>query len=140
MSSTTFKIRHNHFTPETTTAFLKEHEEACKIMEAAAFAALFKKYDLSFIEDAEEVLMDILDIMSSWKNTKLGTVLLELSDYDSQCIFCDFGKKVKVYKWTYNNPLDEGVKRILIYQNTIGFRFEFKDDRLVEYGLCNNFR
>ncbi|WP_293892291.1 hypothetical protein [Flavobacterium sp.] len=140
MSATTFKISTNHFTPETTEAFLNEHEAACQTMDAQTFTNLFKKYDLSFIEDAEKVLKDILDTMNSWKNPKLGTVLFEVSEFDSQCIFCEFGKKVKGYKWTYNNPLDEGVKRILIYQNKIGFRFEIKDGILVEYGTCNAYR
>lgn len=40
---------------ETTSAFLKDLATACKTMELDLFINLFNKYDLSFVEDYNEV-------------------------------------------------------------------------------------
>lgn len=137
MSATTFKVSSEYFTPEKTQEFLVDHEAACQSMDANIFINLFIKYDLSFIDDYQEVITSIIDIMTGWKNEKLDTKLKEVSNYNSNCIFCEIGKSVKVYQWTYSNTVDEGIKARIVYKSKIGFRFEIKEGRLSEYGICN---
>ena len=137
MSATTFKVSSEYFTPEKTQEFLLEHEAACERMDIIDFLNIFKKYDLSSIKDYQEVITSIINIMTGWKNIKLGTTLKEVSTFNSNCIFCEIGKKVKGYRWTYTNTLEEGINRNIVYESQIGFRFEIKDGRLTEYGICN---
>ena len=137
MSATTIKVSKEYFTPEKTQEFLLEHDAACKSMDATIFINLYIKYDLSFIEEYQEVITAIIDVLTGWKNEKKGTKLKEVSTYNSNCIFCEIGKSVKVYHWTYTNTLDEDIKRRFVYKSKIGFRFELKEGRLTEYGICN---
>ena len=137
MGATTFKVSPEYFTPEKTQEFLLEHEAACKKMEIVAFLKIFQKYDLSFIKEYQEVITAIIDILTGWKNEKIGTKLKKVSTFNSNCIFCEIGKSVKVYRWTYTNTLEEGGKERIIYESQIGFRFEIKEGRLTEYGICN---
>ena len=137
MSATTFKVSSEYFTPEKTQEFLLEHEAACERMDIIDFLNIFKKYDLSSLKDYQEVITSIINIMTGWKNIKLGTTLKEVSTFNSNCIFCEIGKKVKGYRWTYTNTLEEGINRNIVYESQIGFRFEIKDGRLTEYCICN---
>lgn len=137
MSVTTFKVSPEYFTLEKTQEFLFEHEAACQNMDIIDFLKIFQKYDLSSIKDYQEVITSIINIMTGWKNIKLGTTLKEVSTFNSNCIFCEIGKKVKGYRWTYTNTLEEGINRNIVYESQIGFRFEIKDGRLTEYGICN---
>ena len=75
MSATTFKVSSEYFTPEKTQEFLLEHEAACERMDIIDFLNIFKKYDLSSIKDYQEVITSIINIMTGWKNIKLGTTL-----------------------------------------------------------------
>jgi hypothetical protein len=137
MSATTFKVSPEYFTPERTQEFLLEHEAACLKMEVVDFLKIFIKYDLSLIEDYYEVINAIIDILSGWKNEKLNTRLLEINSYDSNCLFCEIGKRVKVYQWTYMEILGNSVCSGIVYERKVGFRFEIKEGRLNEYGICN---
>ena len=137
MSATTFKVSSEYFTPEKTQEFLLEHEAACERMDIIDFLNIFKKYDLSSIKDYQEVITSIINIMTGWKNIKLGTTLKEVSTFNSNCIFCEIGKSVKVYQWTYINTLEKGTSRNIVFKSQIGFRFEIKDGRLTEYCICN---
>ena len=137
MSATTFKVSSEYFTPEKTQEFLFEHEAACQNMDIIDFLKIFIKYDLSFVKEYEKVITSIIDIITGWKNEKPGTKLREVSTFNSNCIFCEIGKKVKGYRWTYTNTLEEGINKNIVYESQIGFRFEINDDRLTEYGICN---
>jgi hypothetical protein len=140
MSATTFKVNTDYFTQEKTQEFLFDHEAACQTMEADAFLKLFIKYDLTFIEDYNEVINSILDRMYAWKDDKLDTILLKVKTSKSNCIFCEFGKSVKVYTWKYSQRLTSSSLSRVVYENEIGFRFDLKDGRLIEYGICNAYR
>jgi len=137
MSATTFKVSAEYFTPEKTQEFLLEHEAACQKMDVVDFLNIYIKYDLSFVKEYEKVITSIVDALTGWKNEKLGTKIIEVSTFNSNCIFCEIGKKVKVYRWTYTNTLEEGIKNRIVYERKIGFRFEMKEGRLIEYGICN---
>jgi hypothetical protein len=97
MSNTKIILDKDYFTPEMTKAFLKDMETACKTMELDLFTKLFIKYDLSFVADYEEVLEMIKNSMASWNRPFKGTELLKVTQFDSKCLFCEFGKTVKVY-------------------------------------------
>jgi len=138
MSNTTITLDKDYFTVETTKAFLHDLEIACKTMEPVLFAKLFIKYDLSFVEDYQEVLSTILSRMEDWNDPEKETVLLDVVQFDSKCLFCKIGKKVKVYKWTYKHTKGLHAEN-LRYSQSIAFYFDFQDDQLVEFGVCNGY-
>ena len=138
MSNTTILLDKEYFTVEITKAFLHDLEIACKTMEPDLFAKLFINFDLSFVEDYQEVLDTILNRMKSWSDPEKGTELLDIKPFDSKCMFCKIGKTVKAYKWTYQNTKEQYFKNIRYYQ-TIAFYFDFDGDRLTEFGVCNGF-
>jgi hypothetical protein len=95
-------------------------------MELAAFLKIFQKYDLSFIKEYQEVNTAIIDILTGWKNEKIESELKKVSAFNSNYIFCEIGKSVKVYRWTYINTLEKGVYGRIIYESKIAFRFVTK--------------
>jgi hypothetical protein len=135
--STTIKVNPDYFTKEKTQKFLKDHELACQTMEVDDFALLFLKYDLSYIDDYNEVLTAIGEIMMDWKKEFRGTELQEVTTFDSNCIFCTIGKKVKVYRWSCLHTKASSPTNKLLDYNQIAFMFDIKDGCLVNYGTCN---
>lgn len=103
MSATTITLNKDYFTTEVTKSFLEDLEIACKTMELQVFINLFDKYDLSFIEDYNEVLTSIKEKMMSWYEPNQGTNLLGVTSFDSKCLFCYLGKSVKAYQWSYQH-------------------------------------
>ena len=139
MSNTKIILDKDYFTPEMTKAFLKDMEKACKTMELELFTKLFTKYDLSFVEDYEEVLEMIKNSMASWNRPHKGTELLKVTQFDSKCLFCEFGKTVKVYKWTYQHKQAPIPMNGVIYACQIAFFFDCEDNQLIEFGVCNGY-
>jgi hypothetical protein len=75
--------------------------------------------------------------MMDWKKEFRGTELQEVTTFDSNCIFCTIGKKVKVYQWScLHTKASSPTNKILDY-NQIAFMFDIKDGCLVNYGTCN---
>ena len=139
MSKTTIKLKKEHFTKEVTTAFLKDHAIACKTMKLDVFTNLYIKYDLSFVEEFDEVLDMIKSIMRSWNKPEQGTEIIEIVQFDSKCIFCEFGKTINVYKWTYQHKQASIPTNRFVYSSQIAFFFDIKDNQLIEYGVCNGY-
>lgn len=123
----------------TTFSFLKDLEIACKTMELDLFMNLFNKYDLSFIEDFDEVLESIYSIVGSWDISQHGTQLLEVVQFNSKCLFCEFGKTVKVYKWRHQYKTDKALMNSKTHESQIAFTFEIKDGQLFDFGICNGY-
>lgn len=139
MSNTTIPLNKEYFTSEMTEAFLKDLQTACKTMELDVFAKLFTKYDLSFVEDYNDVLGMIKSIIASWSKPNQGTELLEVTQFDSKCLFCEFSKTVKVYKWTYQHKQAPIPMNRVVYESQIAFFFDFEDNQLIEFGVCNGY-
>ncbi len=139
MSNTKIILDKDYFTPEMTKAFLKDLKMACKTMELDLFTKLFTKYDLSFVEDYEAVLEMIKNSMASWNRPHIGTELLKVTPFDSKCLFCEFGKNVKVYKWTYQHKQAPIPMNGVVYAKQIAFIFDFEDNQLIEFGVCNGY-
>ena len=131
------KINPDYLTEKETVQFLKDHELACQGMEVDDFAQLFLKYDLSFIDDYTDVLTTIGETMMDWKKQSLGTQLQEVTSFDSSCIFCSIGKKVKVYQWSSLNTNAISSDNQLQFYSRIAFMFDIKNGCLVNYGTCN---
>lgn len=139
MSKTTLILNREYFTEEVTKAFLKDFEIACLTMELSGFTELFVKYNLEFIEDYKGVFDLIADIMTRWKNPGEETHLLEVIKSDSKCIFCNIGKAVKVYSWTYKHSKAAIPMNRVVYEIKAAFYFEYQDKQLIEFGVCNAF-
>ena len=139
MSATTITLNKDYFTTEVTKSFLEDLENACKTMEVETFINLFDKYDLSFIEDYDEVLASIKLIMTRWDRREQGTKLLEVTSFDSKCLFCYLGKSVKAYQWSYQHLGAIAPFNRAIYSSKIAFVFYFDGDKLIEFGTCNGF-
>ena len=139
MSNTIIKLKSEYFTLETTKNFIKDLEMACKTMEADLFVKLFIKYDLYYDEEYREVLDLIINITGNWYKPEIGTVLLDVSTFESNCIFCKIGKKVHGYKWNYKHTLAAGLMNRVVYFNQIAFIFEYESNKLVEFGVCNGY-
>lgn len=139
MSNAKITLNKKCFTVEETSAFLKDLETACKTMEVDVFTKLFTKHDLSFVEDHDEVLGMIKSIMIRWNKPDQGTELLKVTQFDSKCLFCKFGKTVKVYKWTYQHKQKPIPMNRVVYESQIAFFFDLKDNQLIEFGVCNGY-
>ena len=139
MSNTKMILNKEYFSIKMTEEFLKDLELACKTMELKLFTKLFTKYDLSFVEDYKEVLEMITSKMSGWNRPQLGTELLNVTQFDSKCLFCEFGKKVKVYKWTYQHKKNSIPQNSRIFACQIAFYFGFDEKQLTEFGVCNGY-
>lgn len=139
MSSTKIIFKKEHFNLETTQEFLKDFKEVCKTMDSELFIKLFIKYDFYYDEGYRGVLDLIIKQTSNWYNPDLGTELLEVRTFDSKCSFCFFGKTVNGYEWTYINRLDKGINSRIAYSSKIGFIFEYENNNLIEFGVCNSF-
>jgi hypothetical protein len=139
MSKTKITFKKEHFNLETTQEFLKDFDAVCKTMDSELFIKLFIKYDFYYDEGYKEVLDLIIQQTSSWFKPELGTELLEVTTFDSSCVFCFFGKSVNGYKWTYINKLDKGINSRIVHSDKIAFIFEYDNDNLIEFGVCNSF-
>ena len=139
MSNTKITLNKEYYTIKKTEDFLKDLEIACKTMEVDLFVKLFIKYDLYYNEEYQEVLSLIKHIASDWNKPELGTELIDVSKFDSKCIFCNIGKKVSGYKWTYFHKLDTIPLNRIIYASQIAFFFEFENNQLIEFGVCNGY-
>lgn len=140
MSNTKIILDKKHLSAEMTKEFLRDHELACQTMEIDDFAQLFLKYDLSFIDDYSEVITSIAESMMDWKKEFRGTELQKVTRSDSNCIFCNIGKEVKVYEWFYKHTnASEPTNRIL-YSSKIAFYFSLENEKLTDYGVCNAYR
>jgi hypothetical protein len=122
---------------EQTKAFIRDHEIACKTMDVMDFKKLFLKYDLSFIEDYQDVYNSIIKAMTVWKSVFKGTELREINIRNSNCIFCSIGKKVKVYNWTYLHTKEAVPMNKFVCYSRIAFMFDIQDGMLKNYGVCN---
>ncbi|GIZ10466.1 hypothetical protein [Flavobacterium sp. UMI-01] len=138
MSKTTITLDKEYFTIETTKGFIKDLEIACKTMETDLFLKLFTKYDL-MVEEYQEVLQLIIQIMNSWIKPQQDTSIVRIENFDSKCLFCNIGKKVKVYKWNYRHLGAEKPMDKVVYLKQIAFFFEYKNHQLVEFGVCNGY-
>ncbi|RTL13383.1 MAG: hypothetical protein EKK56_05525 [Flavobacteriaceae bacterium] len=139
MGNTKIIFKKEHFNIETTQEFLKDFDEVCKTMDSDLFVKLFIKYDFYYDESYREVLDLIINQTSNWYNPDLGTELLEVRTFDSKCAFCFFSKTVNGYEWTYINRLDKGINSRITYSSKIGFIFEYENNNLIEFGVCNSF-
>ena len=140
MSNTKIILAKKHLSKEMTKEFLRDHELVCQTMEIDDFAQLFLKYDLSFIDYYSEVITSIAEGMMDWKKEFRGTELQNVIHSDSKCIFCNIGKKVKVYEWFYKHTnASEATNRILC-SSKIAFYFSLENEKLIDYGVCNAFR
>jgi hypothetical protein len=139
MSNTKITFKKEHFTLETTQKFLKDFDAVCKTMDSELFIKLFIKYGFYYDKDYREVLDLIIQQTSGWYNAELGTELLDVTTFDSSCVFCFFGKAVSGYKWNYINRLDKGINNRIVHSSNIAFIFEYDKDNLIEFGVCNSF-
>jgi hypothetical protein len=139
MSKTKITLKKEHFNIQTTQEFLKDFDEVCKTMDSDLFIKLFIKYDFYYNEGYREVLDLIINQISNWCNPELGTELLEVRTFDSKCAFCFFGKTVNGYEWTYINRLDKGINSRIAYSSKIAFIFDYDNNNLIEFGVCNSF-
>ncbi|WP_026978444.1 hypothetical protein [Flavobacterium tegetincola] len=131
------KSKNKQLSITETEAFIKDHEIACKTMDASNFRSLFLKYDLSFVGDFQDVFNSIIEAMTVWKSVFKGTELREINVRDSNCIFCSIGKKVKVYNWTYLHTGEDAPMNKFVCYSRIAFMFDIQDDMLKNYGICN---
>jgi hypothetical protein len=139
MSNSKTILNKKYLTVETTKNFLNDIEIACKTMELDLFMNLFNKYDLPFVEDFDEVLESIYSVVGSWDISEHGTQLLEVVQFNSKCLFCEFGKTVKVYKWKYQYKTDATLMNSKIHESQIAFTFKIKDSQLFDFGVCNGY-
>jgi len=139
LGKTTFTLNQDCFTSEVTEAFLVDFEKACEQMELQSFTELFVKYDLEFIADYKEVFDLIADVMTSWKSPGEETKLLEVSQHDSKCLFCNIGKAVKIYSWTSIHQNAKPPMNRVVYKNKVGFFFGYEQNQLREFGVCNGY-
>ena len=139
MGNTTITLNKGYFTSEITKSFLKDLEMACKTMHVDLFVKLFISYDLYHNEEYREVLNLIKHIVSNWCKPERGTELIEVSKFESKCIFCNIGKKVNGYKWTYKHSLETIPLNRVVYASQIAFFFDFEDNQLIEFGVCNGY-
>ena len=137
MAKTTLTLNKNYFTPEVTNLFLKDFEIACTKMELSSFTDLFLKYDLSFMKDFQEVFDLIAHIMTAWKNPGEDTQLIEVKETGAKCIFCNLGKSVRVFNWTYTHSKSNFPMNNVVYKSKIGFYLEYENNQLIEFGVCN---
>jgi len=134
---TIIQLKRDYFTLETTALFLRDLETVCATMQPDLFVQLFIKYDLYYDEDYQDVLHSIIGIASNWYFPERGTFLMAITPFASKCIFCRIGTKVSGYKWNYKHTLDEGISSRVVYSSKIAFIFEFENERLSEFGICN---
>lgn len=139
MSSTTFKVNPEYFTVAMTNAFLKDLEAACQTMDIKVFTHLFVKYDLTFMDDYQNTYDLIKLIMTSWINPGQGSVLLDVTSFDSKCIYCVMGKSVKAYKWTYQHKMAAPPMNRMLYESKMALYVDIQNNRLTEFGVCNSF-
>lgn len=124
---------------ELTASFVKDFELATTTMESVDFAKLFIKYELNFIQDFSDTSKQILAILENWKNPFEGTEIIKMEQFDSKCHFCEYGKKVKVFGWTYQHKKAAFPMNRVVYKMYIGFYLDIKEERLVDFGLCNGY-
>ena len=139
MSKTKIILDKEYFTAEMTEDFLGDLEKVCKTMDLDDFTELFEEYDLTFMEDYDEVLEMITNKLSRPNKVKWGTVILEVTKFDSKCLFCKIGKTVKVYKYTYQHTRWRVPHNYTIFTSAIAFYFSFEENRLTEFGVCNKY-
>lgn len=139
MSSTTINLNRSYFTTEITKSFIKDFQIACKTMEADLFETLFVKYELIEVEDYKDVLQLIIQIMNSWRNLDYSTRLINVTSFDSKCLFCNIGKKVIVYKWDYKHTASPSPMNRVVYSKQIAFFFDYDGHQLIEFGVCNGY-
>lgn len=139
MSNSKNNLNKKFLSIETTSVFLKDLETACKTMELDLFINLFNKYDLSFVEDYNEVLDSIYSTVGRWDISVPGIELIEVVQFNSKCLFCEFGKTVKVYKSRYQCKIGKTLMNSMIHESQIAFTFEIKDNQLLDFGVCNGY-
>ena len=139
MSKTKIILDKEYFTAEMTEDFLRDLDKACMTMDLEDFTTLFDKYDLTFMEEYDDVIEMITNKLSRPNRIKWGTVLLGVTKFDSQCLFCEIGKTVQVYKSTYQHKRWRAPLNETIFYSGIAFSFKFEDKRLVEFGVCNKY-
>ncbi|MBW4359380.1 hypothetical protein [Flavobacterium taihuense] len=126
-------------TKELSSSFVKDFELATKTMRSVDFLKLFIKYDLNFIDDFDNMSKQILAILENWHNPIEGTEIIEMEQFDSKCHFCEYGKNVKVFKWTYQHKKAPIPINLVVYQKYIAFFLDIKNEQLVDFGLCNGY-
>jgi hypothetical protein len=68
-----------------------------------------------------------------------GTKLLEVTPFDSKCIFCVLGHSVRGYKWSYQHNMATPPMNRVVYENKTAFFLDIQNNRLIEFGVCNAF-
>lgn len=139
MAKTTLTLNSNYFTKKVTNSFIRDFETACTTMELSNFTELFLKYDLSFMKDFQEVFDLIAHVMTAWKNPNEETKLIDVKETDAKCIFCNFGKTVRVFSWEYQHTKAKFPLNNVVYKSKVGFYLEYREENLIEFGICNAF-
>ena len=137
MSSYMISLKSQPFSIEKTESFLNDLDTACKTMQSESFINLFKKYDWYENEDYKEILEVILKKIETWSNPLLGSKILTVTQFEANCIYCSIGKKVTGYKWRFKNSSMSPPHNETVFLGKMAFNFEYTDNQLVEFGVCN---
>jgi hypothetical protein len=94
---------------------------------------LFQKYELIDKNDFASFLTQFEGyIMSERGNEKS---IMSVKTFDSQCIMCAFGSKVKAYKITLGENNNK-----MIFKNKVAIKYQIQNQKLIDFQWCNKFR
>lgn len=139
MSSISISLKNAPFSVEKTQQFIKDLDIACQSFSGDAFVQLFKKYDWSEREDYQEVLFTIKERLRIWNSAPKGITIFEKGPYDAHCIFCNIGKQVSGYYWKFLMNELPAPHENTVFTAKMAFNFEYENNQLVEFGICNGF-
>lgn len=124
-----------------TELFIKDIEEICKKVEFSRFAEIFDKYPLDNFGqgDRDYFLAQANREHQFWHNNSLEVKIKSVEEFESKCIACSFGKKVKGYSVEFLKMKDDRLPGRFNYKKSFAINFEIKDNELMDFGWCNAF-
>ena len=122
---------------EETKKFINQIDLACRLLDAQVLKWVVEKFDLHELEDSPEFIYDAVEKLEFWKDQKFPVQIKEVGSFETKCIACVFGKKVKGYLVTYSREMNNGGK--INYKRQFAVNFQLADGQLTDFGWCNAF-
>ncbi|WP_323027491.1 hypothetical protein [Gelidibacter japonicus] len=135
-----FKLVKDVFTEENTMQFLMELDLVLKVIDYNQIEKLLYRYSIVNDPECIEFLNTIKNIFEDWKIEGSRSVLVDdVGTRVTKCFACFLGKNVIAYEFYYCHKSKDGFPSRIVYAREFAIYTEMKDNRLVDFGVCNAF-
>lgn len=128
-------------TTQDTQCVINEIASCCIKLDFMGLIEIITKYPPKNLtpDDFSEFVAKAKEKHHFWQENPLVLEIKSVNTFESKCIACSFGKKVKAFNVQFLKLKDAKLPGRIVYKISFAINFDIKDNEIIDIGWCNAF-